>query len=421
MTTIAGDACKIASRSLICGRFSRWVLAPATAVDADTTARLFYERWVGTFGPPAFLVSDGGSAFISRTFQQLSDLLASQHHITSPHHPESHGTVERANRSVLATLRTLLHETVTRPRSWVDAIPAIQFALNTSCNRVTGVTPWEVLHGFPPRLPFFSDLGILHLSDDPESLAARLAARSVGLIAQVAAAEKESFAKVRAAYEKKHRQHPEYSPGDYALCRNFQAGKLEMPWNGPFLVTAVNDNSTLTLINILDNHEFKAHVNNLAPFVVPADRLAPTPTNPATPPEPTLPTPATTIATSTTIATATATAPADPITTTPAATRPPTSRATTTAKQPLHPLATAALKEGEYLVEEVFGHDLRDGHLWFRVKWVDYPAGVDEWVAYRDCRWAPAVKAYIKANTLHPTLRPLNAAAAEGTPVNSRL
>ncbi|KAJ4454402.1 putative Retrovirus-related Pol polyprotein from transposon [Paratrimastix pyriformis] len=47
--------------------------------------------------------------------------------------------------------------------------------------------------------------------------------------------------------------------------------------------------------------------------------------------------------------------------------------ATTTAKQPLHPLATAALKEGEYLVEEVFGHDLRDGHLWFRVKWVDYP------------------------------------------------
>ncbi|KAJ4454404.1 hypothetical protein PAPYR_10913 [Paratrimastix pyriformis] len=204
MTTIAGDACKIASRSLICGRFSRWVvLAPATAVDADTTARLFYERWVGTFGPPAFLVSDGGSAFISRTFQQLSDLLASQHHITSPHHPESHGTVERANRSVLATLRTLLHETVTRPRSWVDAIPAIH------------------------------DLGILHLSDDPESLAARLAARSVGLIAQVAAAEKESFAKVRAAYEKKHRQHPEYSPGDYALCRNFQAGKLEMPWNGP--------------------------------------------------------------------------------------------------------------------------------------------------------------------------------------------
>ncbi|KAJ4452918.1 hypothetical protein PAPYR_12752 [Paratrimastix pyriformis] len=80
--------------------------------------------------------------------------------------------------------------------------------------------------------------------------------------------------------------------------------------------------------------------------------------------------------------------------------------ATTTAKQPLHPLATAALKEGEYLVEEVFEHDLRDGHLWFRVKWVDYPAGVDEWVAYRDCRWAPAVKAYVKANNLHPTLRP---------------
>ena len=72
-------------------------------------------------------------------------------------------------------------------------------------------------------------------------------------------------------------------------------------------------------------------------------------------------------------------------------------------------LLAESAKQEEYPIETVHSHQLVDGTYWFYVKWLGYPQGPvdddDAWVAYQDCRFAPAIKNYVKAHHLHPSRR----------------
>eukprot|EP00802_Teleaulax_amphioxeia_P016739 Tamp_16865.p2 GENE.Tamp_16865~~Tamp_16865.p2 ORF type:complete len:103 (-),score=5.87 Tamp_16865:265-573(-) len=57
---------------------------------------------------------------------------------------------ERANRQVLEALRTSV-ETVTAFEDWDLALPEICFGLNNSVASATGMSPFELAHGFEAR------------------------------------------------------------------------------------------------------------------------------------------------------------------------------------------------------------------------------------------------------------------------------
>ncbi len=59
---------------------------------------------------------------------------------------------ERANRQVLEALRGEV-ATVTSYDEWDEALPHLCFGLNTHVSSVTGVSPFELTHGFPARVP----------------------------------------------------------------------------------------------------------------------------------------------------------------------------------------------------------------------------------------------------------------------------
>ena len=57
----------------------------------------------------------------------------------------------------------------------------------------------------------------------------------------------------------------------------------------------------------------------------------------------------------------------------------------------------------EYLIDEVINHEIRGDQLWLKVKWTGYPLSPDDpesWVSYKDCRFAPQVKSYVKDHHL---------------------
>ena len=76
-------------------------------------------------------------------------LLGIKHKPTSPYHPQSDPT-ERYNRTILQSLRTLLIRK--KHSEWIEEIPKIQFAINSTINESTGQTPFKIVYGIKPKL-----------------------------------------------------------------------------------------------------------------------------------------------------------------------------------------------------------------------------------------------------------------------------
>jgi hypothetical protein len=336
-------ACDLFKYALvIVDRFSRWCeLVPVADTTADTTARAFYEAWVCRHGTPRFLITDGGSAFNNTLFAETCRVLSVEHKINVAHHPASHGAVERLNRTLLATLRTLL---AAAPGStWVKQLPSCAFALNTAVSRVTHLSPWEVLHGFPPPTPFSVAAGLRpEEAVDPELFSGQLVLHHADIATRVVEAERVAAAATLKAHTDLLRSRtPAYEVGQYALCRNFDPkSKLSLPWTGPYLVTELVGPSELRVQNLLNDEITKVHRDNTVPFLPPRAGGAPD--------------------------------------------------------------LADALPEGEFFVENVLEVRLgADKRSWLRVKWLGYPQNpLDEWVCLGDCQSAPVVKRYINEHHL---------------------
>ena len=132
-------------------RFSRdTCLIPIKRQTADAVAEAFFKEWVCRRGPPRFLISDNGSAFVSEVIAELCALCGVKQIFSAPYHPEANGLAERVHRFALASLQALTKKDA---RSWDDKLPAIAFGIITS--RLAGhrVSPFEVIHGVRARLP----------------------------------------------------------------------------------------------------------------------------------------------------------------------------------------------------------------------------------------------------------------------------
>ncbi|XP_042396837.1 uncharacterized protein LOC121986983 [Zingiber officinale] len=78
---------------------SKWVEAiPSPTNDAKTVIKLFKKILFPRFGIPRAVISDGGSHFIERQFENLLKKFGVTHKIASPYHPQTSGQTEVANR-----------------------------------------------------------------------------------------------------------------------------------------------------------------------------------------------------------------------------------------------------------------------------------------------------------------------------------
>lgn len=69
-------------------------------------------------------------------------------------HPQTQGLTERANSTIIYSLKHYLHSLY---ETWDDHLIAVEFANNTSTHPTLGITPFEALYGFNPRSPLTLD------------------------------------------------------------------------------------------------------------------------------------------------------------------------------------------------------------------------------------------------------------------------
>lgn len=130
---------------------SRWVIAkPIRSPDEKSTINFIKEELIQTYGPPEVLITDQGTNFMSHSFKQCLKSFKIEHRCTSPNHPQTNGSTERANGLFLQILKKKL---VGNPnRFWDRLVPEVLGNMRTRIHCTTRFSPYQVLFGVMPRL-----------------------------------------------------------------------------------------------------------------------------------------------------------------------------------------------------------------------------------------------------------------------------
>ena len=95
-------------------------------------------------------MSDRDVKFTSYFWKMLWKVLGTRLQFSSAYHPQTDGQTKVVNRSLSNLLRCLVGEHVC---SWEFVLPIAEFAYNSSVNKSIGMSPFEVVTGYKPRMP----------------------------------------------------------------------------------------------------------------------------------------------------------------------------------------------------------------------------------------------------------------------------
>ncbi|GFX77895.1 transposon Tf2-6 polyprotein [Trichonephila clavipes] len=105
-------------------------------------------RYLKTFGNPIRIISDRGSAFTSKLFNDYCDEENIQHLQISTGVPRRNGRVQRIHRTLIPVLTKLSLDDSTK---WYKYVDRLQRILNSTISRSTKWTPFELLVGIKMR------------------------------------------------------------------------------------------------------------------------------------------------------------------------------------------------------------------------------------------------------------------------------
>ncbi|GFT63507.1 hypothetical protein TNCV_869891 [Trichonephila clavipes] len=117
-------------------------LYPVKTVSAESALEKLKQQ--KTFGNPIRIISDRGSAFTSKLFNDYCDEENIQHLQIATGVPRGNGQIERIHRTLIPVLTKLSLDDSTK---WYKYVDRLQRILNSTISRSTKWTPFELLVG----------------------------------------------------------------------------------------------------------------------------------------------------------------------------------------------------------------------------------------------------------------------------------
>lgn len=135
---------------VVCDYATRYPEAfPLRKVTAGAIARTLLQLF-SRVGLPQEVLTDQGTAFLSKTLKQMYSLLGIKGIRTTPYHPQTDGLVERYNRTLKSMLRKFV---AANAKDWDQWLPYLLFAYREVPQASTGFSPFELLYGRQVRGP----------------------------------------------------------------------------------------------------------------------------------------------------------------------------------------------------------------------------------------------------------------------------
>ncbi|KAL7634312.1 UNVERIFIED_CONTAM: hypothetical protein RMT77_014689 [Armadillidium vulgare] len=215
--------------------FTKWAcVVPIQNKQSDTVARVFKKNMLPfLLKIPNRLLTDNGTEFVSANFQQILSEFNIQHIRTTPLHPASNGVCERFNRSLIQSLKCLVldHE-----KDWDEELPASNSIYNHTYHSSLKTSPTKfILNNIHPEVshsfPQYWDEGTINFQ--PYKKGQKVAKKVI-------------------------------SKGHHV------DNKFKIRWEGPFLITKVNENKvtySIRRINDPNAREEKQHFSHLRKWI----------------------------------------------------------------------------------------------------------------------------------------------------------
>ncbi|GFX65258.1 hypothetical protein TNCV_4821491 [Trichonephila clavipes] len=210
-------------------------LYPVKTVSAESALEKLKQQQK-TFGNPIRIISDRGSAFISKLFNDYCDEENIQHLQIATGVSRGNGQVERIHRTLIPVLTKLSLDDSTK---WYKYVDRLQRILNSTISRSTKWTPFELLVGIKMRNK--EDILIKDLL--LEEMAKELLEQREFLRNDTKKNIETLQSENRKTYNRRRKKASLYKKGDLVAIQRTQFGaglKLRPKFLGPYKVTKVN-------------------------------------------------------------------------------------------------------------------------------------------------------------------------------------
>jgi hypothetical protein len=233
-------------------------------------------HFVGTYGCPSQIQSDGGSQFVNDLVAEFIKLLGCENITTLAYSKEENAIVERTNKEVLRHLRNILFDRQIK-NIWSDVLPLVQRIMMSQKIEPIGLSPAELVFGnslnldrgiFLPFLPRDEEHREISLSE----WTAKLYSAQSRLLQLAEQNQRES--------DNSHMQKQddtvtitEFQPNSYVLVEYPQSAvgkrppsKLHPILKGPYRVVNKSGLNEYTLQDLVQDKVFAVEVHRLRPF-----------------------------------------------------------------------------------------------------------------------------------------------------------
>ncbi|GBG77301.1 hypothetical protein CBR_g23631 [Chara braunii] len=207
---------------------------------APELARLLHMGWICGYSVLEDIVSDRNTRFMSAFWTALMQESGITMKPSSAWHPQTDGQTERAHQTSQMMLRTLIRSDL---KDWVDRLPDIEFAYNTSVHPAIGVTPFELHHG-GRKGRIFADLLLPRPADIDVACSLASVRKHRELLTQARANMQKAQVRMQQQANRRHVPCPIrasdlvwVSAEEFALEQDVSR-KLLPTWFGPWSVTA---------------------------------------------------------------------------------------------------------------------------------------------------------------------------------------
>lgn len=237
---------------------------PLPDQESETIARAFVHHIILKFSSPETILTDNGTNFVSKLFQNTCKILGIKRKLTTAYHQQTNGALERTHRTLKEFLRNYINN---ERNNWDETIQFGTYVFNTTPHTATSFSPYELLYGFKSRLPnaLKTKPQVVYNYDD-YLFELKYRMQNAHTIARESQIRRKEKSKI---YYDKTTNVENFEEGDWVLLENScikgQGRKLQPLYVGPYQIISC-PSITNTEIRITKNKSKIVHNNLLKKF-----------------------------------------------------------------------------------------------------------------------------------------------------------